>query len=70
MNFKEDLRTLLHLYSIEAESNTPDYILAQYITDCLDAFERAVKSRDEWYKFLPIDNFPENTTFKLSSARK
>jgi len=70
MNFQEDLRKLINVYSVESESGTPDFILAQYISDCLDTYARAVVSRDKWYGFRPIDNFPENTTFKLSSARK
>lgn len=35
--------------SSENGSNTPDFILAEYLTDCLAAFDRAVKWRAEWY---------------------
>ena len=47
--FESDLRQLINRYSIENESDTPDFILAQYISGCLDAFKSAVRNRDRWY---------------------
>lgn len=47
--FKTELKTLLNTYSKENESNTPDFILAQYIERCLDTFDEATRSRDQWY---------------------
>ena len=35
--------------SAENGSDTPDFILAQYLVDCLRAFDGAVKRRDNWY---------------------
>lgn len=35
--------------SAENGSNTPDFILAEYLTDCLAAFDNAVKRRGDWY---------------------
>ena len=35
--------------SAENGSNTPDFILAEYLTDCLTAFDRAVTLRCRWY---------------------
>jgi len=46
-NFEEDLAALLNKYSIENESNTPDWILAEYIGRCLAAFNMAVHQRDD-----------------------
>ena len=34
---------------METRSNTPDFILARYLTDCLEAFDRATVRRDEYY---------------------
>lgn len=48
-SFKDDLEAFLNERSRENESNTPDYILAQYMISCLVAFETAVADRDEWY---------------------
>jgi hypothetical protein len=48
--FEEDLSTLINKYSLENGSNTPDFILAQYLRGCLEAFNTAVTSRSTWYK--------------------
>jgi hypothetical protein len=49
-----DLRTelceLLNRYSRENVSNTPDFILRDYMFDCLNAFERGIQRRDQWKK--------------------
>ena len=46
MNFRSKLENLINTFSIENGSNTPDFILAEYLTDCLVAFDKAVKSRE------------------------
>ena len=52
--FEEDLRKLINSHSVENRSGTPDFILATYILDCLDAFGRAAKRRDQWFGNTPI----------------
>ena len=47
--FREDLEVLINKNSKEKGSDTPDFILADYLADCLDAFDKAVTRRDEWY---------------------
>lgn len=49
MTFEKELENLLNRYSKEIASNTPDFILAAYISDSLDAFNAATKERDRWY---------------------
>lgn len=44
-----ELKVLLNRASRENASNTPDFILAQYLMGCLEAFEVAVQQRDTWY---------------------
>lgn len=51
--FREELETLVNRYSVENLSNTPDFILATYITGCLYVFESATLARDKWYGFYP-----------------
>lgn len=53
MSFEKELKQLINKYSIENGSDTPDWILAQYIMDALGAYERAVIRRDHWYSFEP-----------------
>lgn len=59
--FESQLRKLLNTWSIESRSDTPDFVLAKYMADCLDAFSSAVRKRDHWYGFKPFDaNAPTN----------
>ena len=48
-NFELELRELLNSHSKENGSNTPDYILAQYLINCLNNFNKIVKEREMWY---------------------
>jgi len=49
MKFQKELTDLINRHSKENDSNTPDYILAEYINNCLLAFTRAVHQRESWY---------------------
>ena len=49
MKFKKELEQLINSHSLENESNTPDFILAQYIENCLRAFTEATQQRETWY---------------------
>ena len=44
--FESALRDLLNSWSMENASNTPDFVLAQYLVSCLDAFNYAVRYRE------------------------
>jgi hypothetical protein len=48
-DFRKELERLLNCMSMENRSDTPDFILAQYMTDCLEAHDRAVNRREVWY---------------------
>jgi len=52
-NFANDLRRLINQCCMENGSNTPDFILATYLLDCLDAYNKAVQDRDVWYGLDP-----------------
>lgn len=54
IRFEEQLKELINTYSVENDSNTPDFILAQYILNCLMAFRIAVNDRDR-HSFTPQD---------------
>ena len=47
--FKNELMHLLNRYSMENGCNTPDFILATYLTSCLDNFNMMVLEREKWY---------------------
>ncbi len=46
----KDIKGLINKYSREEDSNTPDFILAEYLMACLCAFEVASNRREVWYK--------------------
>ncbi len=46
--FRERLAALLNSYSCENGSDTPDYILAEDMTQCLAAFDAATVARERW----------------------
>jgi hypothetical protein len=41
------LQDLLNSYSRENESNTPDFVLAEYLMNCLIAYEKAIQERNK-----------------------
>lgn len=47
--FRYELEKLISDESIENGSNTPNFILAQYLSMCLFAFDEATKRRDHWH---------------------
>lgn len=47
--FQEELTDLINRRSAENGSNTPDFILAEYLLEALRAFERATAARERWY---------------------
>lgn len=47
--FRIKLEQLLNQWSKENESNTPDFVLANYLINCLAAFDSAVREREIWY---------------------
>ena len=48
-NLHKELSAILNRHSAENNSGTPDFILAVYLLDCLNAFEKAVIRREDWY---------------------
>lgn len=48
-SFQRELEQLLNAHSMENGSNTPDFILAEYMRTCLKAFNTASRAREAWY---------------------
>lgn len=65
-SFAQGLETIINRYSQENASDTPDFILADYMQSCLAAYNEAVRRRDRWYDFHPwgahrrVDEAPVN----------
>lgn len=48
-NFRRELEYLINRYSKENGSDTPDFILADFLEGCLNLFDSAIKTREKWY---------------------
>jgi len=48
-DLQNELRAVLNRHCLENGSNTPDFILADYLLDCLNAFDVAQTRRANWY---------------------
>ncbi len=46
--FREKLSHAINCHSMENGSNTPDFILAEFLAKCLEAFDAAVQARSTW----------------------
>jgi hypothetical protein len=49
IELRKRIEQAINATSSENGSDTPDFILAEYLTDCLGAFDKAVKWREKWY---------------------
>jgi hypothetical protein len=47
---EDEIRAAINRASRENASNTPDFILAEYLTDCLMAYERAHNRTLNWWQ--------------------
>lgn len=47
--FRRSLAHAINCASKENGSNTPDFILAQYLAGCLSAFDQATNARETYY---------------------
>jgi len=47
--FRLALEALINSHSMENGSDTPDWILADYLVSCLAAFDEATEARTHWY---------------------
>ena len=54
-DFRDDLVRLINRHSKENESNTPDFILADYLVECLAAYNSAARRRSAWHQVGVIE---------------
>jgi hypothetical protein len=54
LTFKDELTSLINKHNLENASKTPDFILAQYLIECLQSYNLAIMLRNKWYE--PLTN--------------
>lgn len=50
---ERELAAVLNRHSIDSACDTPDFILAAYLMDCLRVFNTNTRSRDRWWGWEP-----------------
>lgn len=58
--FIKELTSLINRYNRESISNTPDFILAEYLMACLDNFDVITNIRTVWFEELENKTNNEN----------
>lgn len=48
-NIIKEFEVIINQYSLENDSNTPDFILAEYLFDCLLTGHLLIAKRTVWY---------------------
>lgn len=48
-DLERELQSLLNRHCAENGSNTPDFLLAEFLLGCLIAYNTTTKARDKWY---------------------
>lgn len=48
-SFRDSLKNLINYHSKENGSNTPDFVLAEFLVDCLAAYDKAMEQREKWF---------------------
>ena len=48
-DFPRELASLLNRHCIENNSNTPDFLLAEYLIGCLESYQKITNQREKWY---------------------
>ena len=59
-SLEKEFSELMNKYSSENGSDTPDFILAEYLMGCLHNFNKIVRRREKWYGRVkkPIETNP------------
>lgn len=58
--FRKELAGLLNRHCQENGSDTPDWILADYLIGCLNTWTNASRMRDKWWGFRPWSNLSQS----------
>ena len=72
--FRTAIATAINFHSMENGSDTPDFILAEYLSDCLVIFDKTVRARERWYsrdkKPIPVGLVDRNIPVGLVDRNK
>lgn len=49
--FSKKVEDIINSMCLESDSDTPDFILAQFLSDCLKVWNKSTKQRSEWFGY-------------------
>jgi hypothetical protein len=52
-DFKTDLTKIINFHSMGKKAQVPDFIIADYLMNCLKAFDNTMIDLDKWYNQEP-----------------
>ncbi len=67
--FEREVELLINRLSLENDSNTPDFILAKHLRECLEAFVDTSNARERWYGREPSTRETTNLDSSPSDVR-
>ena len=68
--FTKEMEHLINKHSRENGSDTPDFILAQFLSGCLAAFDEATTGREAWYSRATTESgADESAEERVTDAR-
>jgi hypothetical protein len=53
--FEAQLANLINYHSLENGSDTPDFMLSEYLLGCLEVYNKTMKAREKWYGREKVD---------------
>jgi hypothetical protein len=62
--FTKELTALINKYAIENQSDIPDYILANYLVNCLQNFNEHIIDLKDWQASTLLDKGKTTAEFK------
>lgn len=68
--FNVELCQLINRHCVENGSDTPDFILRDYLVACLHAFESAMRHRRSWYRDADGEPLPSHPMFPNALRRE
>lgn len=52
---RQAIEHCINRHSAENGSNTPDFLLAEFLMDCIATFDKTVNAREGWYGRTPAE---------------
>jgi hypothetical protein len=70
--FYNELAELIRKYSLENRSDTPDFMLANFLIGCFESFNQSLRARESWYgrQILLRDSAQEHSQPASPSAAR